>query len=129
MINKLTSLSANPLLLRRAAWVAAIVACIAATLALTAASERARARGREADVGASWQANAPPAPTKISADAVYGRFNMKAAAANADLSWQANSGNELRASLRALDAAQIKVGQIKITRSGSNFLVAAERAP
>ena len=129
MINPLTSLTARPLLLRRAAYGAAILLCVAATVMLLSASEHATARARDALIQASWQTNVAPALTQTNPEAVYSRFNIKAAAANADLTWQANSSNELRASLRALDAAQIKVTQIKITRSGTNFLVNAERAP
>lgn len=129
MMTKLSSLAANPLLLRRAAYGAVIVFCIGATLMLTAASDRATTRAREAAVESLWQSSAAPSLAQASPEAVYGRFNIKAAAANADLAWQANSSNELRASLRALDAAQIKIAQAKITRSGTNFLVSAERAP
>lgn len=129
MINKFTSLSANPVLFRRAAYIAVITFCIAATLALLSANDRATTRARDTATRSSWQTNAARLLAPTSAEAVYRRFNIKAAAANADLSWQANSTNELRASLRALDAAQIKVAQIKITRNGTNFLVSAERAP
>ena len=129
MINKFTSLSADPLLLRRAAYVAVIALCVTATLMLSSASERATTRAHDTAIQSSWQANAAPPPAPASPEAVYNRFNMKSAASNADLVWQANSSNELRASLRALDAAQIKVAQVKITRSGTNFLVSAERAP
>ena len=129
MMNKSTALSANPLLLRRAAYVAGILFCVAASLTLIAATERANARARDAWVQSAWQVAAAPLPTQASLDAVYARFNIKAASANADLTWQANSSSELRASLRALDAAQIKLAQVKITRSGPNFLVSAERSP
>ena len=129
MMNKFTSPSAHPLLLRRAAYVAVIASCIAATLMLLAANDRATSRARDAAIQSSWQANAALLPAQTSPEAVYSRFNMKVAAANADLTWQANSNNELRGSLRSLDAVQIKVTQIKITRSGTNFLVNAERAP
>ncbi len=128
MMSKFTVLAANPLLLRRAAYVAVIVFCIAATLTLLAATDRATARARDALIASSWQANAAPLPPQANPEAVYSRFNMKAATANADLSWQANTSSELRTSLRALDAAQIKIAQVKITRSGTNFLVNAERA-
>ncbi len=128
-MNKFSLLSANPLLLRRATYVAVIVFCIAATLMLISASDRATTRARDVAIQSSWQANAAPLLAQTSPEAVYSRFSMKAAAANADLTWQANSANELRASLRALDAAQINVVQVKITRSGTNFLVNAERAP
>lgn len=129
MINKFAPLSAHPLLLRRAVYVAVTIFSIAATLVLLSANDRATTRARDAAIQSSWQANAAPLPAPTSPEAVYSRFNIKAAAANADLTWQANSSNELRASLRALDAAQIKVAQIKITRNGTNFLVSAERAP
>ena len=128
-MNKFASLSANPLLLRRATYVAVIIFCTATTLMFISANDRMNARARDAVIQSSWQTNAAPLPAPISAEAVYSRFNMKATASNADLTWQANSSNELRASLRALDAAQIKVAQIKITRNGTNFLVNAERAP
>jgi len=128
-MNKFTLLSANPLLLRRAVYAAVIFSCTAATLTLLAANDRAAARARDAAIASSWQTNATPPATQTSPEAVYSRFNMKAAAANADLTWQSNSSNELRASLRALDASQINVAQIKIIRSGNNFLVNAERAP
>ena len=129
MMTKFTSLSADPLVLRRAAYVAVIASCIAATLMLLAANDRATSRARDAAIQSSWQANAARLSAQTSPEAVYSRFNMKVAAANADLTWQANSNNELRGSLRSLDAVQIKVTQIKITRSGTNFLVNAERAP
>ncbi len=129
MMNKFISLSARPLLLRRAAYVAVIALCIGAALMLIAASDRAAARARDVATQLSWQTNAAPSPGQASPEALYSRFNIKAGAANADLAWQASSSNELRASLRALDAAQIKVAQIKVTRSGTNFLVNAERAP
>ena len=129
MINALSSLSANPLLLRRAAYVAVIVGCVAATLMLVSATDRSTSRARDIAIESAWQVNAALLPAKASPEAIYSRFNMKAAAANADLTWQANSSNELRASLRALDAAQIKTAQVKITRSGANFMVTAERAP
>ncbi len=129
MINKFTALSTNPLLLRRSAYVAVIIFCVVATLMLLAVNDRATTRDRDVAIASSWQTNATPLPAPTSPEAVYSRFNMKATAANADLTWQANSANELRASLRALDAAQIKVAQIKITRSGTNFMINAERAP
>lgn len=129
MMNQFTSLPANPLLLRRAAYVAVTSLCIAATLMLISASNHAIARARDAAILSSWQASKALSPVQTSPEAVYSRFSMKVAAANADLTWQAGSASELRASLRALDAAQIKVAQIKITRSGTNFLVNAERAP
>ena len=125
----LTSLSANPLLLRRAAYLGVIVFCVAATLALVSAHDRAAALARDAAVQSAWQLNGVSTGTSATSDAVYSRFNMKAAAANADLAWQAATATELRASLRALDAAQIKLAQVKITRSGTGFLVSAERAP
>jgi hypothetical protein len=126
---KFMSPAANPLLLRRAAYVAIVVVCIVATLMFISASDRKTARARDVAIQSSWQMYAAPLSAPNSPDAVYSRFNMKAGTANADLTWQANSANELRASLRALDAAQIKLAQVKITRSGTNFLVNAERAP
>ena len=128
-MNRIADLAANPLLLRRAVYAALIALCVIATLMLTAATDRATARARDVAIQSSWQANAAPVVVQTSPEAVYSRFNIKAAATNADLTWQANSANELRASLRALDAAQIKVAQIKFARSGSQFLVNAERAP
>lgn len=127
MINHFTSLSANPLLLRRGAYVAVTGLCVAATLSLNFANDRAINRARDVAIQSSWQTNAALLPAPISPEAVFSRFNIKAAAANADLIWQVNSASELRASLRALDAAQIKLVQLKITRSGANFLVNAER--
>jgi hypothetical protein len=129
MMLRFTSLSVDPLLLRRAAHVAIIVFCIAATLMLISANDRATAHVRDVAIQSSWQANAVAPIAQTSPETVYSRFNMLAAAVNADLTWQAHSTNELRASLRALDAAQIKLVQVKITRSGTNFLVTAERAP
>ncbi len=129
MINPLSSLSSNPLLLRRAAYVAVIVGCVAATLILVSATERSTSRARDIGIQSAWQANAALLAAKASPEAIYSRFSMKAAAANADLTWQVSAGNELRASLRALDAAGIKVAQVKITRNGANFMVTAERAP
>ncbi len=129
MMNRIAFPSADPLPLRRAAYAAVIAFCVGAALLLIAATDRAAARARDVAIQSSWQTNVAPLLAQAGPEAVYGRFNMKSAAANADLTWQANSSNELRASLRALDAAQIKVAQIKITRSGSQFLVNAERAP
>ena len=129
MTNKFIALSTNTLLVRRAAQVVVVVFCIAAAVVLLSASDRATALARDVAIQSSWQENAAPLLAPTTPEAVYSRFNMKAGSANADLAWQANSSSELRASLRALDAAQIKVAQIKITRSGTAFLVNAERAP
>ena len=129
MMNKFTSLSASPLAMRRAIYVAVIGVCIAVTLTLISATDRSNSRARDATIQSSWQSNAAAPPAQTSADAVYRRFSMKAAPANGELTWLASSSNELRASLRALEAAQIKIAQAKITRNGSNFLVNAERAP
>ena len=128
-MSKFTSLSASPLVLRRTIYVAVIVLCITVALTLISATDRSSSRARDAAIQSSWQSNVAPSPTQTSVEAVYRRFNMKAAAANTELTWQAGSSNELRASLRALEAAQIKVVQAKITRNGSNFVVNAERAP
>ena len=103
--------------------------CVAATLALVSASDRAGALARDAAVQSSWQSGATSPEAQTSPDAVFSRFNMKSATTSADLIWQATSASELRTSLRALDAAQIKLVQVKVTRSGANFLVTAERAP
>ena len=124
-----SSLSANPLLLRRAVSLGVIVCCFAATLVLVSAHDRAAALARDAAVQSAWQTSGVSTATPAVPEAVYSRFNMKATAANADLAWQAATAVELRASLRALDAAQIRLAQVKITRSGTGFLVSAERAP
>ena len=129
MLNKFTSLPDNPLLLRRTACLAVIIACIVATFTLISATDRATSRTRDAAIQSSWHTNAALSASPISPELIYSRFNMKSTAATADLTWQANSTIELRASLRALDAAQINLAQLKITRSGTNFLVNAERAP
>ena len=129
MISRFTSLSASPLALRRSLYVAVIVLCIAIALTLISATDRSDSRARDVAIQSSWQSNAALPPVLTSVEAVYRRFNMKAAAANTELTWQASSSNELRASLRALEAAQIKIVQAKITRNGSNFLVNAERTP
>lgn len=126
---KFRSLSASPLLLRRAIYVAVIGLCIAVTLTLISATDRSNSRARDAAIQSSWQSNAAPPSAQTSSDAVYRRFSVKAAAANGELTWQASSSNELRTSFRALEAAQIKITQAKITRNGSNFLINAERAP
>lgn len=123
------TLSASPLLLRRAIYIVVIGLCIAVTLTLISATDRSNSRARDAAIQSSWQSNLAPPPAPTSAEAVYRRFSMKAAAANAELTWQASSSNELRTSFRALEAAQINITQAKITRDGSNFLVNAERAP
>jgi hypothetical protein len=129
MMHKFNSLSGNPLLLRRVAYVVVIALCIAATLLLMTANERTTAAARYTSAQSAWQANTAPLGAPTSSESVYSRFSMKVAAANADLTWQASSANELRTSLRALDAAEIKIVQVKITRNGKNFLVNAERAP
>ena len=128
-MSKFTSLSASPLALRRTIYVAVIGLCIAIALTLISATDRSDLRARDAAIQSSWQSNAAPSPTQTSVEAVYRRFNIKAAVTNTELTWQASSSNELRASLRALEAAQIKIVQAKITRNGSNFLVNAERTP
>ena len=128
-MSKFTSLSASPLALRRTIYVAVIGLCIAIALTLISATDRSDLRARDAAIQSSWQSNAAPSPTQTSVEAVYRRFNIKAAVANTELTWQASSSNELRASFRALVASHIKIVQAKITRNGSNFLVNAERAP
>ena len=129
MTRKFKSLSASRVGWRRGVYVAVTVLCIASALTLIAATDRSNSRARDAAIQSSWQSNAAPPSAETSAEAVYRRFNMKAATANSELTWQTGSSNELRASLRALEAAQIKIAQAKITRTGSNFLVNAERAP
>lgn len=122
----------NPQLLHRAAYVAVIAVCIAATLLLVSARDRAVARAHDVATRQAWQSNtsAPSAP--VTPEAVFSRFNMKTTASNAasaDLSWQAGTTTELRASLRALDTALVRLGQVKITRSATGFVVSAERTP
>jgi cytochrome bd-type quinol oxidase subunit 2 len=121
------SLLANPQVLRRILYVLVTTACIAATLMLVSAHDRAAARAREAATRAAWQ-TAPPVATLVAPEAVYSRFGIKAVA-NADLSWQAASAGDLRAGLHALDAAQVKLSNVKVVRNGSAFNVNAERAP
>jgi hypothetical protein len=131
MMNSLKPLAARPALLRRALYVVVIVGAIAATATLTALHDRASARVQEAATAQAWKTfSATPAnsASPSSAAAAYSRFNVNTAA-NADLNWQAASAADLRASLRALDDAQVKLTQVKITRSGGNFVVNAERAP
>ena len=56
-------------------------------------------------------------------------LTIKQAAANSEMNWQVASVSELRASLIAFDLAQIRLSQVKITRNGAGFVVAAERTP
>ena len=117
--------------IRRLGFCALIAFCVVASLALQSATERATAQANDSAVKAAWQAlpaaQSPSGPS--TPEATLARLNIKQAAANAELTWQAASDTELRSGLRALDAAQIKLTQVKFTRSGAGYLVTAERAP
>ena len=118
-----------PHVIKRLAYgVIAIVATIAA-LALLSARERTVARAQDAATQTAWQMATPLAGPALTRDALFARFGIKQASANADLSWQVASPAELRASLLAFDLAQIRLTQVRITRSGAGFVIAAERAP
>ena len=122
----------NPQLVHRVAYIAVVIFCVAATLFLVSARDRAVARAHDLATRLAWQSNTASASAPVTPEAVFNRFNMKATGSNpasADLSWQASTATELRASLRALDAAQVKLGQVKITRNAAGFMVSAERTP
>jgi hypothetical protein len=128
MMHSLKTLATQPLLLRRALCALVIVGAVAAMVTLSTLHDRASARSREAAAALAWRSTITAPAATPNALAVYSRFNINTAA-NADLTWQSASAAELRASLRALDDAQVKLAQVKVKRSGSNFVVNAERAP
>ena len=74
----------------------------------TALGRSGNAAARSQINGNTAQSNLPGYTTNPSQTSYFGGAGIStpgAAAANADLTWQASSTNELRASLRALDAA------------------------
>lgn len=129
MLSNRSFLSGHPVLVRRFFWLAVVVLCAVATLTLTAATNRSRDMARDAAVQAAWRANAGMTGVPTDPQAVYLRFNIKATTANADLAWQVSSAAQLRASLRSLDAANVNLSQVKVSRNGINYVVSAERAP
>lgn len=129
MLSKLSFLFGNPVLVRRLSWAAVCVLCVLATFALSRATDRAQEIARTNAVQSAWRASASVAAVPTDPQAVYRRFGIKPATANADLTWQVNSASELRASLRALDAANVNLSQAKVSRSGAVFVITAERAP
>ena len=126
-LKKFFTIDADALLLRRLLYVGVILVCIVATFVLLLAQDRAAATARDAAVRAAWLSGAVPAAGLATPDAVYSRFNIKAVA-NADMTWHAASMADVRASLRALELAQVKLTQVKLARSGAGFTVSAERA-
>lgn len=128
----LTMLQFNSLprhIVKRLAYGTITVIAVVVTLVLLAARDRALVRAQGAAVLNSWQTAQPLAGGPLTADALYARFGIKQASANSEMNWQVASVSELRASLIAFDLAQIRLTQVKITRSGAGFVVTAERAP
>lgn len=124
------SLSAlPPHVIRRCVYAAITVIAIIATLLLLSARERRLVSASDAGVQAAWQSATPLAGAALTREALLTRFAIKQGSANGDLSWQTASLAELRASLLAFDLAQIRLTQVKVTRSGAGFMVTAERAP
>ena len=115
--------------IRRCAYAAVTVIAIIATLLLQSARERSLERAHDARIQAVWQTATPLAGPALTREALLARFAIKQGGTTGDLSWQAASLAELRASLLAFDLAQIRLTQVKVTRSGAAFVVTAERAP
>ncbi len=126
----LPSLKALPLhVIKRLTYCLIMLLAVVAALALLSAREHAVARVQDATVQAAWQTASPLPGPAVTPEALFARFNIKQGSANADMSWQVGSVNELRASLLAFDLAQIRLAQVKISRSGTGFVVIAERTP
>jgi len=118
-----------PHVVKRLAYGVITVVAAAAALTLLSARERAVARAQDAAIQTAWQMATPLTGPALTRDALFARFGIKQGSANADMSWQVASLAELRASLLAFDLAQVRLTQVKITRSGAGFVVSAERAP
>ena len=118
-----------PHVIKRLAYGVITVVAAVAALALLSARERAVIRAQDAAIQTAWQMATPLTGPAVTRDALFSRFGIKQASANADMSWQVASLAELRASLLAFDLAQVRLTQVKVTRSGAGFVVSAERAP
>jgi len=124
----------TPLLKRRLVYVLVIALALAATFTFISLRAQAMNRTNDAATKLAWQSTPSFAASSSapSADAVFARFNIRRSAAPAggsdEFVWQAANASELRASLAALDAAKVALRQVKVTRSGAVFAVAAERA-
>lgn len=132
-INFATSIT--PVVKRRLAYSAVIAVALVAALLFITLRGHAWVRAQDAATRAAWRsapAHAASTPA-MSADAVFARFNIRrqnAPVGGTDaLTWQAANGTELRHSLLALEAANVTLSPVKITRSGASFTVTAERAP
>ncbi len=112
---------------RRIVYLALTGLAVAAALLLQSAGDRRLAASRDAAIGRAWQSSPPPG-TPLSLAAISARFAMRASG-DGSLTWQAANAGELAASLRALDASDAGVTQVKVARNGSaGFTVSAERA-
>ncbi len=114
---------------KRLAYGTIAIIAVVVTFVLLAARDRALVRAQDAAVLSSWQTAQPLAGVPLTPEALYARFGIKQAGANSEMNWQVASINELRTSLIAFDLAQIRLSQVKITRNGAGFVVAAERTP
>lgn len=128
----MTSLQLNALpryVIKRFVYGSVALVAVLAALALVVARDRAATRVHDAAMQSAWQSATPLAGPTLTREALFARFAIKQAGANSDLSWQAASMTELRASLLAFDLAQIRLNQVKLTRDGAGFVVTAEPAP
>jgi len=114
---------------RRCAYAGITVLAVIITLVMLSARERAVVRVQDTAMQAAWQSATAPVGPPLTREALLARFAIRQGGATGDLNWQAASLAELRASLLAFDLAQLRLTQVKVTRSGTGFVVTAELAP
>ncbi len=119
----------NRLQLRRLTYVAVLIVSALATILLLRAQTQREASLHAAAIRSAWQTDVSPITGSMTEVAVRARFNIVGGGTSGDLTWQVANGNELRASLSALDAAAIKLREVKIARRGAGFTVSAEQIP
>lgn len=113
---------------RRIVWAALTVIAVVVALWLQNAADRRAALAQDAATQRAWQNDRPPG-TPLPLASVSSRFAIRTAGTG-ELAWQAAGAAGLIASLKALDATDTRLAQVKVTRNGSaGFTVTAERAP
>lgn len=117
----------NRLQLRRLTYVAVLIVSVLATFFLVRAQTQREANLHDAAIRLAWQSDAAQVAGSMTEVAVRARFNIVGGGTSGDLTWQVANGAELRASLLALDAAAIKLREVKIARRGAGFTVSAEQ--
>ena len=113
--------------IRRSVYIAVVLVSVLATIFLLRAHRQLEASRHDASVRSGWQTEALPISGAMSVAAVRTRFNITGGGAAGDLAWQVTSVDELRASLRALELAAVKLREVKIARRGAGFTVSAEQ--